>query len=117
LATKNVNYFTLERLMSTEPVAVERTWFAVAPDGTEHELVLRVYVPVVEADGVLRAHLSLGVLQERTHGIAGVDGWQAVTLAMKFAAFRLGHFIEDGWQFYWERGGEIASPSQLTDGL
>jgi hypothetical protein len=70
----------------------------------------------VEADGVLRAHLSLGVLQERTHGIAGVDGWQAITLAMEFAAVRLGHFVEDGWLFYWERGGEAASPSELTDG-
>jgi len=29
----------------------------------------------------------------------------AASLAMRFAATRVGHFAEDGWRFFWERGG------------
>jgi hypothetical protein len=95
--------------------AAERTWFAVAPDGTEHEVVLRVGVPTLEPGGEWRAPVSLGALESRIHNIAGVDAWQAVTLAMRFAATRVSHFAEEGWLFYWDHGGDPASPSELAD--
>ena len=101
--------------MSLDALAAERTWFAVAPDGTEHDVVLRIGVPTCEPDGQWRATVSLGVLESRTHKIAGVDAWQAASLAMRFAATRVGHFAEDGWRFFWERGGELASPTDLAD--
>ena len=96
--------------------AAERTWFAVAPDGTEHDVVLRIDVPTLQPGGEWRAPLSLGALEPRAHNIAGVDAWQAVALAMQFAATRLGHFAEDGWQFYWDRGGEPATLAELAGG-
>ena len=100
--------------MAIEPIAAERAWFAVAPDGTEHDVVLRVGLPTPAPGGEWRAAVTLGVLESRVHDIAGIDAWQAMTLAMRFAATRLGHFAEDGWRFYWERGGDPASPDELA---
>ena len=50
--------------MAIEPVAAERTWFAVAPDGTEHEVVLPSVFQLMRlaANGVRQfpsEHLSL----------------------------------------------------------
>lgn len=101
--------------MPVDPVAAERIWFAVAPDGTEHDVVLRIGIPTHASGGEWRAAVSLGALESRTHSIAGIDPWQAVSLAMRFAATRVGHFGEDGWRFYWERGGELASPTELAN--
>ncbi|WP_139350605.1 hypothetical protein [Rhodanobacter sp. B04] len=100
--------------MSTELFAAERTWFAVAPDGTEHDAVLRIGVPTHAPGGEWRAVVSLRPMESRSHPIAGVDAWQATCLAIHFAATRVGHFAEDGWQFYWERGGKPASPEGLA---
>ena len=100
--------------MSVSPIAAERTWYAVSPAGDGCEVVLRVHVPTHEVGGEWRAVVSLGALESREYPIAGVDAWQAVSLAMRFAAARIGHFAQDGWQFYWERGGEQASSAELA---
>lgn len=100
--------------MTRPPLAAERTWFAVAPDGTEHFVVLRIEAPTLQPGGEWLAPVSLGALEARAHNIAGADAWQAVALAMHFAATRVGHFAEDGWRFYWDRGGDQASPSELA---
>src|SRR5260221_4880675 len=97
--------------MPLETLAAERTWFAVAPDGTEHDIVLRIGVPTCEPDGQWRATGSLGVLESRTHKIAGVYAWQAASLALRFAAPPLGPFSEDGLRLLLEPGGEPASPA------
>ena len=99
-----------------EPFAAERILFAVAPDGAEHEVALRVGVPTAAPSGEWWAAVSLGVLEARQHRIAGIDAWQAVQLAMRFVVTRVGHFAADGWQFYTERGGERTSPSELLGG-
>ena len=100
-----------------ESFAAERTWFAVAPDGTEHQVILRVGIPVLAPSGEWWAAVSLGALEPpRAQRIAGLDAWQAMHLAMRFVATRVGHFADDGWQFYWERGGERAAPSELLEG-
>jgi hypothetical protein len=101
--------------MSIDAIAIERTWFAISPDGAEHDVVLRIGVPTHMPEGEWRTAVSLGALESRTHAIVGIDPWQAVSLAMRFVATRVAHFAEDGWQFYWERGGELASPSELTN--
>jgi hypothetical protein len=101
--------------MSDLAVAAERIWFGIAPDGTEVDVVIRVSVPMLQREGEWRAPVSLGVLESKTHNIAGVDAWQAISLAMRFAATRVADFAEDGWRFYWERGGELASPIELAD--
>lgn len=99
--------------MLSQVAAAERTWFAVAPDGSEHDVVMRIGVPVEAPGGEWRAVVTLGVLESRSHEIAGIDAWQAVAEAMRFAATRVGHFVEDGWRLYWERGGEPVSPAEL----
>ena len=100
--------------MSFDSVAAERVWFAVAPDGSEHEVAIRVMVPTKEDDVEWRAEVSVGGIDSRPYSIAGIDSWQAICLAMSFAATRLGHLAEDGWAFYWERGGEAATPGDLA---
>jgi hypothetical protein len=104
-------------VMSVDPAAAERIWFAVAPDGSEHTLVLRVGVPTQQPEGQWGASISLGVLDPRAHTIFGVDAWQAVDEGMRFIARRVEHFAEDGWRFFWEQGGEAASPSELVRGV
>jgi hypothetical protein len=101
--------------MPDNVIAAERTWFAVAPDGSEHDVVLRITAPTLQPGGEWRAPVSLGALEPHIHNIAGVDAWQAVSLAMRFAATRVGHFAENGWRFYWERGGELASSTELAN--
>jgi len=100
--------------MTSHTVAMERTWFAIAPDGTEHDLKIWVGLPTQAPRGEWRSTVSLGALESRNHSIAGIDSWQAILLAMSFAATRVGHFAEDGWKFYWERGGDVASPGDLV---
>ena len=94
---------------------IERTWFAIAPDGTEQDVAVRVEAPVQDPRGEWRALVSVGCLESRIHSIAGIDSWQAMGLAMNFAANRVCHFSENGWKFYWERGGDIASLADLAN--
>ncbi|MEQ1951878.1 hypothetical protein [Mesorhizobium sp. CN2-181] len=94
---------------------IERSWYALAPDGTGHELVLRIMTPTLHPKGHWVAPTSLGVLEERIHDIAGIDGWQAVGLAMRFTARMIDHYEEKGWQFYWEQDGERLHSSDRFD--
>ncbi|WP_206098448.1 hypothetical protein, partial [Oleiagrimonas sp. MCCC 1A03011] len=104
-------------LMDVNLPAAERIWIGVAPDGTEHQVHISVGVPTQQPGGEWTAPVSLGAVEARVYKIAGIDAWQAVTLAMQFAATRIGDFAEDGWQFFWERGGSPAKPSDLAGGL
>ena len=99
--------------MSPTTSALEREWFAVAPDGTEHALVLRVGLPVLQSDGHWTAAASLGVLDPHVHAISGMDSWQAVLESVRFIVASVKHFEQRGWRFYWERGGEPATPAEL----
>ena len=94
-------------------VTAERTLFALAPDGGEHEVVLRVFSPTLQPGGEWGGMVSLGTLQSRPYLICGVDAQQATELGMQFIALRIGHFVTDGWQFYGERGGHVTSASEL----
>src|ERR1700754_2813497 len=94
---------------------VERTWFGVAPDGSEHDVRLRIGIPELRVGGEWSAEISLVPLEMTTRSIFGVDGWQALQLAQQFAATRVRHFIEEGWTLYWQRGGEAADPFDLAN--
>jgi hypothetical protein len=96
-----------------ESVAAERVWFAVAPDGTEHQVTLQVGIPAQASDGVWWSAVSLLPLESRERRIAGIDGWQAVNLAMSYVAARVDHFAAHGWQFFWSPDGEPATPTEL----
>lgn len=100
--------------MPSQPFTAERTWFAIAPDGTEHDVVVGVGLPTKADRGEWRCIASLGCLETHTHSIAGIDSWQAIGLAMSFAAGQLSRFTANGWRFYWERGGELATPEDLA---
>jgi len=97
----------------TGPVVAEWVWFAIAPDGTEHDLVLRVGVPIQASAGEWISTVSLGVLESRSHAVVGVDAWQSIVLALQFTAARIRHFADRGWRFSWTRGGASASAAEL----
>lgn len=98
--------------MPERSLAAERCWYAVSPDGLGHDLVIRVSAPFVDND-IWQADVSLGVLDERRYAIAGVDSWQALYSAMRFAETCVRQFAEEGWTFYWGKGGERAAPDEL----
>ncbi len=96
----------------SSPVA-ERTWFGIAPNGGEHTVVIRVNVSGQQSGGEWSAIVRLEGIDDREYSIAGVDSWQALQLAMRFAASRVEHHVEMGWKFYWDRRGEIATAADL----
>jgi len=100
--------------MTIVPIAAERTWFAIAPDGTEHDVVLQVSAPTQQPDGGWSVSVSLGALEADVRNIFGVDSWQAISLGMRFAAMRANDFADNGWKFFWERGGDPASSSDIA---
>jgi hypothetical protein len=102
--------------MNLEGAFVEREWLAVAPDGTERKLVLRVGNVSRQPSGDWAADVSLGDIEPRSHTIHGIDSWQAMHEGMRFAAARIKHFETEGWRFYFERGDEQASASDLFRG-
>src|SRR5688500_6150225 len=95
--------------MPSELSAIERKWFAIAPDGSESDVTLRVGMPVHEVDGEWSVLVSLGPIDGEPRKVFGLDSWQAVGLGMRFIAARVQDFSERGWQFFWERGGERAA--------
>jgi hypothetical protein len=99
--------------MTHDQFVLRRVWFAVAPDGSERELVIGIEAPFEEPTGEWRAKLSAAVLGPPI-AVAGLDSWQAVFLAMKFAATRLEHLAEKGWKFYWEKDGDAVGPGDLN---
>ena len=100
--------------MPSPTIVADRSWFAIAPDGTEHDVVMTVYLPYLGEGGEWRCPVTISRLELKPLAIAGIDSWQAIHLAMKFAATRLGHFADQGWKFYWERGGELAAREDLV---
>jgi len=98
-------------------VFVEREWLAVTPDGIERQLSLRIGRPVQQATGDWAADVSLDSIEPRPHTIHGIDSWQAVQECMRFAASRVAHHETKGWRFYFERGDEQASASDLFRGV
>jgi hypothetical protein len=76
----------------------------VSPDGIKREVTLTVLMPSRRAGGGWRAPVQLKGLDDGIHNIAGMDSWQALSLAMRFAGVRLGHLVEKGWSLYWDDG-------------
>ena len=103
--------------MKREAQFVEREWLAVAPDGTEHKVVLRVGNVSRQATGDWTADVSLDGIELRSYTIRGIDSWQAVHEGMRFAATRIQHFERKGWRFFFERGDEQASATDLFRGV
>jgi hypothetical protein len=102
--------------MEIDNFFIEREWFAVAPDGTEHKLTLRVGNLSPDSKGDWAGEVSLGDLDPRPYTIHGIDSWQAMHEGMRFAAARIKHFQTEGWRFYCEPGDEEASASDLFHG-
>ncbi len=96
-----------------EGIAVRRVWFGIAPDGSEHEIELRVSTPQPRDDDWF-ANVSLGALDpEYVRPVYGVDSWQAVNLAQRFVQTMVSSYEKDGWQFFWSRSGDAATAQQL----
>ena len=99
--------------MSLDSIFIEREWLEIGPDGTEHKLVLRVGNLSLQPRGDWAAEVSLAGIERRPYTVHGMDSWQAMHEGMRFAAIRIKHFEKEGWRFYFERGDEQASASDL----
>lgn len=84
--------------MEGEQIAAQRNLHAVSPDGRWLEVTLTISMPSARSGGGWRAPVQLKGLEDRVHDIAGMDSWQALSLAMRFAGARLGHFVDSGWK-------------------
>jgi hypothetical protein len=103
--------------MTSPSQAIERTWYAVRPNADgEGPVILRVGLPEREAGGEWGVEVSLAGLDSGVRKIFGVDGWQAVALGMRFIAARVADSSEQGWQFYWSKGGEPVHAKDLHGG-
>src|SRR4051812_11268602 len=86
--------------MSSPAQAIERTWYAVAPNsGGEGPITFRVGLPQREPGGEWGVEISLGGIEPNPGKIFGEDGWQAVALGMRFIAARVADFSQRGWRF------------------
>ncbi|WP_428001868.1 hypothetical protein [Acidovorax sp.] len=104
-------------MTSTTAQAIERIWYAIAPNGSgEGPVVLRVGMPHQEPDGDWSVLVGLSTLDGPPRKIFGVDGWQAAALGMRFVASLACDLEERGWRFYWSKGGESASAEDLLGG-
>lgn len=100
--------------MTSPASAIERTWYAVSPNGgAEGPVTFGLSLPRQEPDRGWVVEVSLGGIEPDPRKIFGEDGWQAVALGMRFVAARLADFSDRGWQFYWSKGGELASVEDL----
>ena len=100
--------------MAPGVAAVERKWFAVAPDGIGRDALLRVSVAAdAEPTGEWAVVVSLEGLESSPHRLYGVDKWQALVIGLTFAAQRVRDLSQRGWTFFWERGGYPATVEDL----
>ena len=100
--------------MDLSSSAIQRTWYAIAPDGTEGPVTFQVGLPIEQPDGEWGVRVSLGDIEPTIPFIFGVDGWQAVVLGMRFISARVSDLSERGWHFFWVKGGDSAGPSDLN---
>jgi hypothetical protein len=83
--------------------ACERNWWAIDPEGNESAVSFRIDVPQEQPTGEWGATVLVS-LDGRTCMIFGIDSWQSLELAQKFAATRLADYRDRGWAFFWESG-------------
>ena len=103
--------------MTSPALAIERTWYAVSPNGGPGGAVtFGVGLPRPEPDSGWAVAVSLGGIEPDPRKIVGEDGWQAVALGMRFVAARLADFSDRGWKFYWDKDGELANVEDLLGG-
>jgi len=87
------------------PIVAERNLYAIAPDGREFDLTIRINQPY-QSDESWACSVAVIGLCDRLRDIHGVDSMQALHLALRLAAQLIDDFVESGGKLYWERGGE-----------
>jgi len=87
----------------------ERRWFAVAPDGEEFDLIIRLGQPYPATNASWACPLTLEGLHKKLPDIHGIDSLQAIELAMKLAADLVCSFAEKGGKIFWSRDGDQVS--------
>ena len=78
----------------------ERRWFAVAPDGEEFDLIIRLGQPYPATNASWACPLTLEGLHKKLPDIHGIDSLQAIELAMKLAADLVCSFAEKGGKIF-----------------
>ncbi len=87
--------------MNTTPSwLASREVLAVAADGRNTKLTLRLGVPYEVSPEEWACPVALDGLHDRLGDIHGIDAWQALQLAQSLQAQLLGYFIEEGGRLY-----------------
>jgi hypothetical protein len=82
---------------------LERTWFAIDPEGRRSQMQIRVGFPQQREDEMWFSRTEVVDDQRPNIDIpSGLDGWSAVSLALFHAWQRIDMLEERGWKFFWE---------------
>lgn len=93
---------------------IERRWHAQCPNGESGEVLLRIGAPAPHPRFEWACTVELDEVGHREqHTIYGVDGWQAVQLAMSLVIQLMENSEKNGWRFFWDAG--YAEPAQAAD--
>ena len=99
--------------MSIASPIAERVIHAVAADGHEFQLALRVGPAYRSSDVSWSCPVEAIGLHDRLADIVGIDSWQVVQLSFRFLASLVAGFVERGGKLFYSPGGEPVSPAEL----
>jgi hypothetical protein len=94
------------------PIA-ERTLDAVAADGTQFVLTLRVGAAYQSSDVSWSCPIEAVGIKQRLPDITGIDSWQAIQLSFRLLSDIAGHFVEQGGKLFWSGTRDSCDPSNL----
>jgi Domain of unknown function (DUF6968) len=93
------------------PIA-EAHWIARNPAHKDREVILRIWAPTQDQLGDFSVMVEINGF-DKVRNIHGIDGIQALSLALQFAKMRLGTFMGEGWKFYFIGDDKESEPVEI----
>jgi hypothetical protein len=85
----------------TSQFVATRSLIAIDRTGAEKEITVAVGMPYQGDDASWACPVALQGLYPRLSDIAGVDGWQALQLAIRLVETLLRGYVDDGGRLLW----------------
>ncbi len=86
-----------------------RKLIGIKASGEEIEIILRIGVPYEEKNHLWKCPIAIEGLYDELAAIAGIDSYQALSLAIEFINNMLRHFEEKGGKLLWPTDRSSAS--------
>jgi Domain of unknown function (DUF6968) len=102
--------------MDASEVIAERKLLFIAPDGSEIVSAVQFCRPYFDDSRGFLCDMEIPGIEKRRWG-AGVDGVQAILLAMSLAAALLDARVEKGWKLMWPDTRDETSAKEIFGGL